>query len=71
MDAPDGKQLDDIKPEYISLRRWKHGLGKRQRQYLAKFWDQEMHEAYWPDQEFFLEYPQLADYLDALHLPLV
>lgn len=71
MDAPDGKQLDDIEPEYILLRRWKHGLGKRKRQYLTKIWDQEMHEAYWPDQEFFQEYPQLTDYLDALHLPLV
>ena len=59
-----------IEPEQILLHRWKHGSGKRLRQYLTKFWDRGTHEAAWLDHDFFTEYPQLlADYLDAMQLP--
>ena len=72
-DVTDEQILDEaeiIEPEQLLLHRWKHGSGRRQRQYLTKFRDRGTHETVWLDQEFFLEFPQLlADYLDAMRLP--
>ena len=63
-------EAEVIEPEQILLHRWKHGSGRRKRQFFTKFRERGTHEAVWLDQEFFLEYPQiLADYLDAMQLP--
>lgn len=73
---PDEQQpevLDEaevVEPEQILLHRWKHGSGRRQRQFFTKFRDRGTHEAVWLDQDFFIEYSQLlAAYLDAMKLP--
>ena len=71
-DEQQPKVLDEaevVEPDQILLHRWKHGSGRRQRQYLTKFRDRGTHEAVWLDGDFFIEYPQLlADYLDAMQL---
>ena len=60
-------EAEVIEPEQILLHRWKHGSGRRKRQFFTKFRERGTHEAVWLDQEFFLDYPQiLADYLDAM-----
>ena len=71
--VPDEEQpyiLDEaefLEPEQILLHRFKHGLGKKVRQYLTKFKDRGTHEAVWLDVDFFQEYPDLlASYQEAM-----
>lgn len=51
-------EAEVVEHDHILLHRWKHGLGRRQRQYLTKFRDRCTHEAIWLDGDFFIEYPQ-------------
>ena len=62
-------EAEVLEPEHILLHRFKHGSGKKVRQYFMKIKDRGAHEAVWLEEDIFREYPDLlASYHEVMQI---